>query len=108
MTLGGNAKRSVAPRAPLFSAQSRPPCAAMIRAAHRQPSPMPSRLVVTNGWKMRSRSSGGMPGPLSMNETSTQPWLVSSRPDGQVTVLAPEHGVTAFNSRLMRTCCSWT
>src|SRR5215472_12528251 len=55
-------KWNMAPPSPgAFSAHSRPPCASMMERQIASPSPSPCFLVVTKGWKMRSRSAALMP-----------------------------------------------
>src|SRR5206468_4028944 len=54
-----------------FSARIEPPCSSTALRAIARPRPVPADLVEKYGSKMRGRSSGGTPGPLSSTETTT-------------------------------------
>ncbi len=57
--------RNCAPPAGRLPAAMRPLCDTITFCTMASPRPVPCALVVTNGLKMRSSDSGGMPGPLS-------------------------------------------
>src|SRR5581483_4054801 len=65
---GGSVSTKVAP-SPSRS-ESDPPCACAMSRLVASPSPFPPGRVVTNRRKIRSRSSGGTPGPSSATTTS--------------------------------------
>ena len=70
-------KRKIVPPPGRASTQILPPCAStMVRQIDR-PSPMPLRLVVTNGWKRCAATSGASPAPVSATLTSHR--LVGTR-----------------------------
>src|SRR6187549_1388641 len=69
----GRKQCTVAPASALFSAHSRPPCAATMLRAIDSPRPSPLGLVVTNGSKSRSSRSGAMPAPWSRTVRRTPP-----------------------------------
>ena len=58
-----------------------PRCASTIWRAMASPSPVPRDFVVKNGWKMRSRSSAGMPAPVLRTDTRTAPGRARLHPD---------------------------
>src|ERR1044072_8371904 len=58
-----------APPEPDAPATMRPLWKTMIFCTRARPRPVPGRFDVTNGRKMRSRVSAGMPGPLSSTMT---------------------------------------
>ena len=65
-------KRKVLPRPGALSTPIRPPISSTSRAAMLSPSPLPSKRravdgsACSNGAKMRARSSGAMPMPVSL------------------------------------------
>ena len=67
----GNRQCSVVPRSGLFSAHSRPPCAATMVREIESPKPSPCSFVVTNGSNSRSISLAGIPVPPSRIATCT-------------------------------------
>ena len=56
-----------------FATASVPPWSSTIRRDMTNPSPSPVSLVVTNGWKIRAMTLGGMPVPVSSTSTMTRP-----------------------------------
>src|SRR5262245_6619477 len=86
--VSGNSTVKIAPPPGRLSALNRAPCAWAIPAEIASPSPDPRALVVKNGSKTRSVSSGGIPGPLSDTVTVT---CVSVRFTSTMTV--PQLGV---------------
>src|SRR5690606_8785237 len=61
----GSRIRKVAPWPGVSVTTMVPPCCSMVCRRMARPRPVPSRLSVKYGWKMTSRLSGGMPGPVS-------------------------------------------
>ena len=61
-----------------LATEIRPPLAVTMRCTIDSPSPVPPARRVKNGWKMRSRSPGGMPGPPSRTRIAT--WPPAARP----------------------------
>ena len=49
-----------------------PPCCSMICVTIGNPKPTPKLLVLYSGSKIRSRSSGAVPGPVSVTQISTR------------------------------------
>ena len=49
-----------------FAAVNVPPCCVITRWAKARPTPCPLVLVVKKGMKMRCKSAGAMPAPLSL------------------------------------------
>src|SRR5436190_20319095 len=100
--LVGSVKTKVLPSPGSLSTQMRPPCSSISRFESARPSPVPSpcSTPVSDCWnssKIRSRSSGSIPGPVSATATRTSP---STRV--ALTSTEPPEGVnfTAFESRL--------
>ena len=76
--LAGSVNTNVLPLPSSLSTQIRPPCSSTSRFDSARPRPVPSRCsapasVCWNSSKMRSWSSGAMPGPVSATETRTSP-----------------------------------
>src|SRR6267142_1881723 len=59
--------------------------------ARPSPVPLPRSLVVKKGSKIRARSSGGMPLPVSLTVKRT-PAVISTRPNLNMNVLTDESG----------------
>src|SRR5262245_50968883 len=102
----GSVNTNVLPSPSSLSTQIRPPCSSTKRFERARPSPVPSRCaspasVCVNSSKIRSRSSGPRPGPVSATETRTSPLVRAA-----LTSMPPPAGVnfTAFESRLKITC----
>ena len=74
----GSVTRKVAPRPGAETASIRPSCASTTLRTIARPRPVPCGFVVKNGLKIRSRSSGAIPGPLSRISTTT--WGASASP----------------------------
>src|SRR5581483_3948064 len=55
------------------STSTTPRCASIARCTTDSPNPLPPDLVVMNGSNMRSRTSGAIPGPLSLTLSATAP-----------------------------------
>src|SRR5205823_13870799 len=72
----GRRTTKVAPRPRALCSWMSPPWRATSECAMASPSPvpLPTALVVKNGSKMRSQSSGAIPGPLSLTSTNTLPF----------------------------------
>ncbi|MEQ1833810.1 MAG: VOC family protein, partial [Candidatus Eisenbacteria bacterium] len=70
-----------------------------------RPVPLPTGLVVKNGSKIRARTSGVMPAPVSRTRRTTWP---GSGADSTATVPPRALASTALRSRLTSTCPSWT
>src|SRR5215831_9110352 len=84
----GNSTLNVAPPPGPLSAWSLAPWACATPAEIASPRPDPRCFVVKNGSKMRSRSSGAMPGPVSATVT-----VISSVPRVTATRTSPPGGV---------------
>src|SRR4030081_3612859 len=77
-TAAGNSTRKQAPCPGTLTSLSDPPWASTILETIASPSPTPDFFVVTNGLKICSFNSGGIPGPLSSISTTTLLSLVLS------------------------------
>jgi eukaryotic-like serine/threonine-protein kinase len=99
LLLVGSETKKVVPRPGVLSTQMRPPWSSTICRQMNSPRPEP-RPPCQYRSKMRSRSSGAMPGPVSVTEKVTVPStrLRRSRicPGGEVNLMA-------LSSRLVRT-----
>src|SRR2546422_645373 len=69
----GSVRMKRAPSPPSLSTAIEPPCACRMRAAIGRPSPVPPPRLEKNTSKMRSRSSGRMPGPSSSMVATASP-----------------------------------
>src|SRR5439155_11175273 len=103
----GRWMRNVAPAPGWLTTEIVPPCSLMIPYVIERPRPvpLPTSLVVKNGSKIRRSSPGGIPCPLSANETSTAPESVEPK------MRMALRGASATASRalvnkLMKTCSS--
>ncbi len=85
-----------------------PPCAAMMLLHKDRPIPVPTPvgLVVKKGSKIRSRSAGGMPGPLSAISSCTPPELPVRLSQMRRGVGASASACCALIRRLRITRCS--
>src|SRR5208337_2381197 len=104
--LSGSSRTNLEPVASVRSSHNRPPWALMISRLRERPSPMPRRLVVSNGSNRRSRISGATPGPLSSTSTRTAPgerervaWTLRSPPTSLWAAAS-----IAFRIKFARTC----
>src|SRR5262245_19888667 len=61
----GSTTCMLVPPVGLAAACTRPLCVTTIFCTRASPRPVPPPFVVKNGWKIRSRAAGGIPGPLS-------------------------------------------
>src|SRR5215831_12175443 len=84
----GKSTTNVAPPQGGLIARSLAPCACATPAEIASPRPEPRCFVVKNGSKMRSSSSGAMPGPVSATVT-----VISSVPRVTATRTSPPGGV---------------
>src|SRR5262245_28923132 len=80
----GSSMRKVDPWPTTDSTEMRPPCISIISLAIASPSPVPPLVLVimfSTWWnlsKMHSRSSSGMPGPVSLTLTKKLPFFASA------------------------------
>src|ERR1700687_1316720 len=102
----GSVKVNVEPTPTWLVTQIRPPCSSMNYRERASPSPVPSAFLSAvptcrNSSKTASWSSGAIPNPVSVTETSTIPSVDAAR-----TSIRPPSGVNliAFERRFKRTC----
>ena len=95
------------PRGSLSSMLTVPPCSVAISLTIGSPSPMPVTFVEKWGRKSLSRSSSGMPGPLSLTTMRTRP--ASARCSvSTATSPVPPTAPTALSTRLRTARLMWS